>query len=224
MRSPLRLMLNLLVPVRCAGCGVPEVAWCPRCAASTAEPFAVERRAWGHGPPVYALGRYTGAARRAVLAYKERGRRDLAVPIGRAMAAGMVIVAGSRAGSDSTWCLVPAPSRPAAARGRGGQHMLEVARHCAAALASAGQAAAVAPALRLDRRARDSVGLDAEGRKANLMGRLRAVPAGAPPRGTPVVLLDDVITTGATVAACTSVLAEEGLPVVAVVAFTAVAD
>jgi predicted amidophosphoribosyltransferase len=218
------MALNLLIPVRCAGCGVAEEPWCRDCAAGARIPFAVSRQAIGHGPPAYALGRYRGAARRAVLACKERGRRDVAVAIGRAMAAGLPGLPHSPAGPGAPWYLVPAPSRPAAARRRGGQHMLDVARHCAAALAETGRAAAVAPALRLDRRARDSVGLDAEGRAANLRGRLRFLPAGAPPVGTPVVLLDDVITTGATAAACTSVLARAGIPVAAVLAFTATGD
>jgi predicted amidophosphoribosyltransferase len=80
----------------------------------------------------------------------------------------------------------------------------------------------VAPALRLDGRARDSVGLDAAARAANLRGRLRHVPAGSPPPGHPVVLLDDVLTTGATASACAETLAAAGVSVVAVLTLTAV--
>jgi predicted amidophosphoribosyltransferase len=191
------------------------------CAAGLRVPFPVDREAMAHGPPAYALGRYLGAARRAVLGYKERGRRDLAAPLGGALAAALPRLPDPRAGPDGTFYLVPAPSRPAAARRRGGPHMLAVARQCAAALAAAGHAAAVAPALRLDGRARDSVGLDAAERAANLRGRLRHVPAGSPPPGVSVVLLDDVITTGATVAACASALATAGIRVGAALAVTA---
>jgi predicted amidophosphoribosyltransferase len=99
--------------------------------------------------------------------------------------------------------------------------MLRVARHAARALAMAGHAAAVAPALRLDRRARDSVGLDAAARVANLRGRLAHVPAGSPPAGQPVVLIDDVITTGATMAACAAVLTSAGVRVAGLLALTA---
>ena len=113
--------------------------------------------------------------------------------------------------------LVPAPSRPAAARSRGGQHMTTVARRCAAGL----PAATVVPALRLDGRAADSVGLDAAARAANLLGRLRPNPRHRPPPAVPVILLDDVITTGATATACIAALASIGVPVAAVLALTA---
>ncbi|WP_157494891.1 hypothetical protein [Kutzneria sp. 744] len=49
---------------------------------------------------------------------------------------------------------------------------------------------------------------------------MRIRPRATPPRGSPVVLLDDVITTGATAAACYQVLTEAGLEVTAVVALT----
>jgi predicted amidophosphoribosyltransferase len=194
------------------------VTWCPACAAGLRSPFAVDREATAHGPPAYALGRYRGASRRAVLAYKERGRHNLAAPLGAALAEGLRCLPEVRAGP---WNLVPAPSRAAAGRRRGGQHMLALARCCASALARAGHEATVAPALRLTAGARDSVGLDAHERAANLRGRLRHVPAASPPPGAPVILLDDVITTGATAAACTEALTTAGLTVLAVLALTA---
>jgi predicted amidophosphoribosyltransferase len=79
----------------------------------------------------------------------------------------------------------------------------------------------VAPALRLARGARDSAGLGAADRIANLSGRVRCHPPGAPPRGTPVVLVDDVVTTGATAAACVRALASAGLMTTAVLTLTA---
>jgi predicted amidophosphoribosyltransferase len=215
------MLLDLVVPLQCVGCGDPGVSWCAVCARWLGGPVPVEREATANGPPTYALGRYHGPARRAVLGYKERGRRDLAAPLGAALGAALLRLPEVRAGPDGICYLVPAPSRPAAARLRGGPHMHAVARYCAAALAAAGQPAAVAPALRLGSRARDSVGLDAAARATNLRGRLRRVLAGVPPPGQPVVLLDDVITTGATAAACTEVLAAAAIPVRAVLALTA---
>jgi predicted amidophosphoribosyltransferase len=96
--------------------------------------------------------------------------------------------------------------------------MAAVARACAAGLVRSGRAAAVAPVLRLSGRARDSVGLDPDARVMNLRGRLTCV--GRVPRE--VVLLDDVITTGATAAACVAALREAGAEVTTVLSLTAV--
>ncbi|WP_460437498.1 hypothetical protein [Amycolatopsis stemonae] len=74
----------------------------------------------------------------------------------------------------------------------------------------------MAPALELAGGVRDAVGLDRAQRAANLAGRLRFREAGRPPPGSTVVVLDDVITTGATAAACVRALAAEGITVAAV--------
>jgi predicted amidophosphoribosyltransferase len=199
-------LLDLLVPSKCAGCGRSGQAWCPGCARLLGPPFAV--RAAGQ-PPVYALGRYAGPVRAALLAYKERGHRELAEPFGAAIAAGLRSIADGLAGRPQGprsgrppgdgWWLVPAPSRAAQARRRGGDHVVRLAEVAAAELAGSGAVAAVAPALRLSAGARDSVGLDAAARVANLAGRIRPRRSGLPPPGTGVVLIDDVLTTGATV-------------------------
>jgi predicted amidophosphoribosyltransferase len=205
-------LLDLIVPQRCAGCGEPATAWCARCARSFGRPQPVARPGLHDA---YALGEYQGAARRAVLAYKERGRRDLAAPLGRALATALPAI---RAGPV---VLVPAPSRPAAARARGGQHMTTVAQRCARDLARSGVPATVVPALRLDGRAVDSVGLDARAREANLLGRLCPNPRHRPRPDVQAILLDDVITTGATATACVSALRAIDVPVAAVLALTA---
>ncbi|MDX3194495.1 ComF family protein, partial [Streptomyces sp. MN03-5084-2B] len=118
-------------------------------------------------------------------------------------------------------CLVPAPSRPSAARVRGGPHVERLAVVAAATLAARGIEATVAPALELAGAARDAVGLSPEQRRANLAGRLKFREAGRPPPGAAIVVLDDVITTGATAAACTRALAAAGFTVSAVLTLLA---
>jgi predicted amidophosphoribosyltransferase len=93
--------------------------------------------------------------------------------------------------------------------------MAAVASACADAL-PAGQAT-VTPVLTLSGRARDSVGLSPTARETNLRGRIHCVAP--PPRHA--VLLDDVITTGATAIACRTALLDAGTKTVTVLTLTA---
>ncbi|MEJ2871196.1 double zinc ribbon domain-containing protein [Actinomycetospora sp. OC33-EN08] len=206
-------LVDLLLPAGCGGCDAvvgPGGGLCPTCRRDLARPVPVPEQPGL--PPALALAPYRGAPRHAVIAYKERGRRDLAGPLAAALAAAL-----DRTVPDEECLLVPAPSRRGAARARGGDHMLRLARAVAARSHHE-----VLPALALSRGARDSVGLDAGARAANLQRHLRVRRGVRPVPGRPVVLLDDVLTTGATALACGRALAGVGLPVDLVLVLTAV--
>ena len=230
--APVAALLDLVLPTPCAGCGAGSARLCAPCAGRFARP---RRHAVAGLPPVVVLASYAGPARAVLLAYKERGRRDLARPLGA------VVHAALRLAVPGPWCLVPAPSTAVAARARGGDHMLRLADAVRRAHAGPGGAdeargpappvapPLVAPALALRRGAADSVGLDADARAANLRRHLRLRAAGVArarhalrtPRRR-VVLLDDVLTTGATARAGVALLSDAGLPVDAVVVLTTV--
>lgn len=161
------------------------------------------------GVPVFALGRYAGPRRQAVVALKEHGRRDLVVPLARPLALGIHrLTVWGILGLPLT--VVPAPTRRWAARRRGGDPVTRVA-----AAATAGHPAiAVVPALRTTGRARDSVGLSTTARERNITGRVRAT---ARPAGE-VLLVDDVVTTGATAREAVRTLVAGGCDVAAVLA------
>lgn len=209
-------LLDLLVPARCAACGTRGMPCCPRCH----EVWGALRRVHRlpvEGTPLYALARYHGVARKLLIEYKERGRRDLAPALGRALADALRVLPGIRA----PLCLVPAPSRAPIARVRGGPHVHRLAEIAAHLLATRGFLATSAQCLALTRGTRDAVGLTGPQRQANLAGHLRFRPSVRPPPDAQVILLDDVITTGATAAACLRELAVQGAPAVAVLALLA---
>ena len=217
---PFVTLVDLLLPLRCAGCDARGAALCPLCRHAI-DPGAAPPTPLRHPDcpaPIHVLGDYQGRLRTALLAFKERDRRDLAAPFGEFLAQSLLHIPDVAPARDGTWWLVPAPSRAAAARRRGGSHLLRLARATAAALALRGQQAAVAPALRFAPGVRDSVGLDRAARAANLAGRVRLRSVAAPPEGTPVILLDDIVTTGATATACVRELNHAGRPISSVLA------
>jgi predicted amidophosphoribosyltransferase len=208
-------VLDLVLPLECGGCGAPATRWCAACAAELAvqpdQPHLISPRV-DPQVPVFALGRYAGARRQAILALKEHGRRDLAPPLAHALATGMHRLL-SWGMVDTPLTLVPAPTRRLAARRRGGD---PVARIAALAVA-AHPDMTVVPGLRMRALARDSVGLGTAAREHNIAGRvvLRRRPH------TDVVIVDDIVTTGATARESARMLSAAGVRVVAVLALAA---
>lgn len=209
-------MLDLILPLECGGCGAPSTRWCDACALELAvrpdEPHVVNPRVDPQAP-VFALGRYAGARRRAILAMKERGRADLVPPLARALAVGIhrLLTWGM---VETPLTLVPAPTRRSAARRRGGDPVARLAR-----VAVAGHPdIAVAGALGMKALARDSVGLGTSARERNIAGRV--VLRGRRPCGE-VVLVDDIVTTGATARESVRTLSAAGVRVAAVLVIAA---
>jgi competence protein ComFC len=186
--------LRRLSGPRCARCGTPTawpVARCRECQGRRLA-FASARSAVA----------YDAAAKALVSAWKERGLRGLAEDAGALVAE---VVPRPRA---YTITYVPPDADRALERGH------HPAERLARALEPRWQLPVV-PLLERTRPARPQRGLGLAERRANVRGGFRAV-GGAPTR---VVLVDDVYTSGATVAAAASALRTGGARRVDVITF-----
>jgi predicted amidophosphoribosyltransferase len=216
-------LVDLVLPGTCAGCAAAgHQQLCPDCRALLAglRPHRVRPTPAPAGlPPCVALGGYDGVLREALLAYKERGRYPLAAPLGDLLA--RVVVAGllgTGYPAGSPVLLVPVPDTAAAARARYGDHLQRLARRCAAGLARYGWPAGIAAPVAARPRA-DSARLDSAGRAALAAQAFAPRSAElarvleAQRRGAVLVALDDIVTTGATLAALAAVLDRAGVRV-----------
>jgi predicted amidophosphoribosyltransferase len=208
--------------VLCARCRTALSGAAPRRVRPVPEPAGL--------PPVHAAARYADEVRATLLAHKERGALALSRPLGEALAgavrAGLRAArtpdhvrtrrAHGPAPADreaygsgvhrrypvrGTVLLVPVPSARRAVRARGHDPARRIAWAAAGALRRDGVPAQVLPALRQRRDVADQSGLGARQRLANLAGALTVAPGcGRLLSGGPVVLVDDLMTTGASLA------------------------
>ncbi len=118
--------------------------------------------------------------------------------------------------------LIPVPSSAEGLRTRGRDHVRELTARAVVELRAAGVPASECRLLRRRGRIRDSAGLSAAQRRANLAGTFqRAADRGGPRAGALLVLVDDVVTSGATLTEAAAALTGErsagGTPVLAAV-------
>jgi predicted amidophosphoribosyltransferase len=192
-------LLDLLFPMACVGCGGTGGPGCPRCRSELrgAAQLMWPRPCPADLPPPWAVTAYSGCSRQFLLAYKERGTVGLRQPLAEALASAAVAAAGR----ERSVVVVPIPSSRAAIRERGDDVMLALARRASSVARQRGVVARVVPALRHGRRVADSAGLGAHERAANLTGAFTVRPRMRRALlNSAVVIADDLITTGATIA------------------------
>lgn len=230
-RSWWRDISGLLLPAECAGCGTPRTVLCDECGAALHEPGA--RQVWPDAPPdglpaVWAATVYADQPRAVLLAHKERGALGLARPLGEALAGAVyaAVRGGGGGGAPETrhpegaltltpalppLLLVPVPSSRRAVAVRGHDATRRLALAAAADLRRDGLSVRVAAVLRQRRAVADQSGLGARDRPANLSGALTAVRGAGRLLGTaPVVLVDDLMTTGASLASAAQAVEDAG--------------
>lgn len=192
--------------LRCACCALPvsvASARCGGCLGDAAPPFDHSVAAVDYGFPWDGL----------VAAFKFGGRVDLAEPLAQRLA--QAVSASPVAVDDGTWVL-PVPLAPARLAERGYNQAWELARRVARTLGLPAHAHLLQRPLDTAHQTR----LDRTARVANLAGSFMVDPAQRGElAGRHIALVDDVMTTGATVAAAAAELKRAGAATVSVWVF-----
>jgi predicted amidophosphoribosyltransferase len=184
----------VVMPVECAGCASPDRALCTECRIRlTPEPT------WHRlpdGTPVVSALDYSGAVRQVILALKEKGRTDvagaLAVPLRSAIDAAIEF-----AGQPSPE-LALVPTSRSSFRRRGYDPVALLVRKAGLTHHAV---------LRHARSTAQQKTLDLESRSSNLAGSLHAR---RPLDGRCFILIDDVMTSGATLGEAARAIRESG--------------
>lgn len=210
--------LELLAPTRCAACegeAPPRAALCPSCWARVLPGDGAPLHGAGvrgrTAPlPVLSSGAYEGPLGAAVRAMKFADRPDLAGPLGRQLGERVAALAAPAAPPN---LVIPVPLHPLRLAERGYDQAVLLAREVARALDLPLAPRAIRRVQATAQQARQS----AAARARNVAGAFRP---DRPLPGARAVLVDDVLTTGATAWDAADALAEAGASVqlVAVVA------
>ena len=214
-RRPVAALLDLALPPACAGCGAEGEPLCRRCRPAldvrlllpAGTPLGLP-----DGPPdplvrLEWCAPFAGVVRHALHALKYAGERRLAQPLGDAVAARW---ARSGGGGD---LLVPVPVHAARRRERGYDQAELIAGAAARRLR-----VPMLPVVERTRATTAQYRLDRRHRASNVASAFAVRPRDADRvAGRHVVLVDDVVTTGATLAATANALLAAGALSVAAV-------
>lgn len=235
-RAGLSALVELLLPEQCAACGTPAgftpwEATGPRvrglrpwdrphlCRACAAALFAQPRLRVidGHGSapdlPVWAAAATSSALTSVIGAWKYHGVRGLGWPLGRVLAAAAPVAEDLSAAPNAPLpVLVPVPLHTARQRQRGFNQAAMIADLAGELTGTAVDHAALRRTRATAQQARLTGTRD---REANLAG---AFAARRPADGSRALLVDDLVTAGATVQAAASALRQAGWEVTGVLA------
>lgn len=205
--------LELALPTTCGGCGASGATWCRGCAEDLgrasyqgdAQRVCPTPCPVGY-PPTWAAIPYGAAARAALVAFKDGDRRDLVTVLAPMLSGAMVAaLAGDPrfravlASGNGPVFVVPVPSSTSAVRRRGDAPLVLLTREAVRQVGLCDREVMVSPALRLRRRVADQAGLDHRQRADNLERAMQVRPRWrASIQGVNALLVDDVLTTGAT--------------------------
>ena len=195
------LVRRAVAPIRCVGCNAAGAApFCGACEAEAPEPVVGEIE----GVPLLAAGLYQGPLAKGIRRLKYELRPELARPL-----ASLLARPAEQMSLPPRVVWVPVSLHYARLVERGFNQSALLAR----ALAQLSGTKCAPRVLCRRRETAQQAQLDKRSRERNTLG---AFAVRTPPREAEVLLVDDVVTTGATVSACIGALREKGVKVRAV--------
>jgi ComF family protein len=201
MRKFLNPLFDLVYPKKCPGCHIPSINICVDC-----------KNLWQGPPvtivlnqnrvPVISVAQYRNEVRSVLLAYKENGERESGKVLTEALIRARLEIV-----RDSICTLVPMPSNPKSIRRRGRDFMMEL---CTQVSIQSGDK--VLSLFTVNRNVKDQSKLDEKQRSQNLVGAFDCNSKNLNlALRSPVILVDDLLTTGATLREAVRALGQRGV-------------
>lgn len=215
MRNFWHPLADLIYPKSCPGCHTPSPGICESCKSywnKTSITIMLNKSNISalNNFFVHSVAQYRDEVRSVLLAYKENGEREAGKILTQAL-----LKARLGINTDLSCTFVPIPSNPKSIRRRGRDFMLDL---CGQVAIQSGDK--VLSILRVNREVIDQSKLNESQRSQNLVGAFDAVSKNIHlSKSSPIILVDDLMTTGATLREAIRALRQRGvMPIGAITA------
>ena len=212
MRKLFYPLLDLVYPKRCPGCHLPSASICESCKSFwQKQTISITlRKNQVSDLLVVSVAQYRDEVRAVLLAYKEDGEREAGKVLTEAL------LQARRGISNYSVCIfVPIPSNPKSVRRRGRDFMLDLCNQVA--IQSGDKVLSI---IKVNRDVQDQSKLSEKERSQNLVGAFDCAPKNLKLLAKfPIILVDDLLTTGATLREAQRALRQRGvIPIGAITA------
>ncbi|TCD54608.1 ComF family protein [Alloscardovia theropitheci] len=211
-------LLLIIFPRSCAGCGTKDTILCKKCMRLFDKDI---EREIAHSFMAFSCAYYEKEARSAILSWKDHGDEELDSILGAIMARRCIRILEPLLSRQMQLCIVPVPSSPSSIRHRRRAHMIPIAREVARRINTSFSegtthcSAHVCPILSIDKRVHKAVTASGKQNRLRRLDRRLQIKPCTHGESSYVILMDDIVTTGATLRSCVRMLRLHGKEVIA---------